>query len=1090
MRWRICAFLLILLIGISGGVWWAWGHFIAPLKFEADHFPVSEGVDFRQAILVKDRFGEDLGRSFVENRELIDTKKVSPFLVKALLFSEDKEFYNHRGISLRGLLRAISVNIRQMAWVQGGSTITQQLAKNLLNRKGKALDRKIMELFLSLRLEREYSKDEILALYLNRVSLGNNYYGVEAASKGYFGHSALTLDASQSAILVALLQAPTQLSPYRNRAGLNVKAERLLYSMKSAGLIDSYLPAADVSILPRFQQVNGVKSYPAAKALNIAGDLEEGCAVQTTIEPTMQDQLEKFALNQTTGFAAGVVDLRSGDILAYVGGRDFLSEQYDRFYDSRRNTGTLWRILNLDSAGFEEFAPAYPKSSIRLLLQDALSLNWRPILASDDPATASEILARLPGLAGYASALRLVPGQSSPILPPMSEANRQLLAMAQANSSNRSYHNLLLASSSIAGTDGWGVVVGGKFGLVTWIGYDKPAPMGTPVEIEEKVARLTKTLADSLGINNQPLQVPQFETHEVDRNTGITHPRVAGTVAVAFTPLEGVMSPFMPELGGEICRKVSDLTVAPAMPPVTLTLPAPRPSIETSDEVQIATSPMSEGSFFFWPRPEGFHNDTEWVAHVGALGIYKDASSAFWTRRFLPVPLPPDYPRQDLPNTVRWPVYGRSYQHQEMYRNIIGIAGPERVPEEEVKAGMPLYTMFKGRSGLELWFDRNQMVTDGSITFFPDLFGCIQDTALQPGAVVPPVRLTIRHAWQEMAINAMGGVDRGAFLLMDASTGAIRASVSKPLDDEFNRTIWGSYPAGSAIKPFVAVAGLKTLGYAPTYQLGSLSLEGTEFDFPDESGESGLYDALVSSHNSYFITLGQDLGGETLMDAYSMAGFGSQPDMELPTPSRSANAMIFRRSKEIAGAELANLSLGQGDFLTSPLQMARAYAWLGTRGRLVRPRILERSPISSVQTLDMDPMLWFELERAMSGVVGAGTGRNAFVPQFRSLKAKTGTAQVGQKGNYSYAAWFAGTVTIDSVLYSFAVAVESQPGVQITGGGAAAPVLRKFLTDVKGSGLEEGVPVAFVDPEEDIPKAEAVRDLDTPLADRVLMQQF
>src|SRR5205085_10617026 len=148
-----------------------------------------------------------------------------PFLTKAFVAIEDRRFYYHFGVDPLGILRAVIANASGSGGTQGGSTLTQQLAKNLFLTQERTISRKFQEAILALWLERKYSKDQILELYLNRVYFGSGAYGVEAAARKYYGKSARNVSLSEAAVLAGLVQAPSRLAPNRNPDAAQTRAE-------------------------------------------------------------------------------------------------------------------------------------------------------------------------------------------------------------------------------------------------------------------------------------------------------------------------------------------------------------------------------------------------------------------------------------------------------------------------------------------------------------------------------------------------------------------------------------------------------------------------------------------------------------------------------------------------------------------------------------------------------------------------------------------------------------------------------------------------------------------------------------------------
>ena len=160
-----------------------------------------------------------------------------PYLPKAFVAIEDKRFYDHNGVDPIGMSRALLRDIAGGGGIEGGSTLTQQLAKNLFLTQERTLSRKIQEAILAFWLERRYSKDQILELYLNRVYFGSGAYGVEAAAQKYFGKSARFVTLSEAAVLAGLMKSPTKLAPNRNLKGANERAAQVITAMAEQGHI-------------------------------------------------------------------------------------------------------------------------------------------------------------------------------------------------------------------------------------------------------------------------------------------------------------------------------------------------------------------------------------------------------------------------------------------------------------------------------------------------------------------------------------------------------------------------------------------------------------------------------------------------------------------------------------------------------------------------------------------------------------------------------------------------------------------------------------------------------------------------------------
>ena len=287
----------------------------------------------------------------------IKISELPPYLPKAFVAIEDRRFYSHWGLDPQGLARALLRNVVGRGGVQGGSTLTQQLAKNLFLTQERTLSRKIQEAILALWLERKYSKDQILELYLNRVYFGSGAYGVEAAARRYYGHGAREITLPEAAVLAGLMKAPSKLAPDRNPQGAQERAEQVLSAMREEGFIT---PAQQKAALAKPAQtrrdggagtINYAADYVMDALADKIGSIEEDIVVTTTLDKRLQglaeqalkDELdkkgEKFGVTQ-----GAVVALdQTGAIRALVGGRDYGESQFDRAASAKRQPGSAFK---------------------------------------------------------------------------------------------------------------------------------------------------------------------------------------------------------------------------------------------------------------------------------------------------------------------------------------------------------------------------------------------------------------------------------------------------------------------------------------------------------------------------------------------------------------------------------------------------------------------------------------------------------------------------------------------------------------------------------------------------------------------------
>ena len=198
-----------------------------------------------------------------EKRTIIPWDQIPESIKKATLASEDADFYNHKGLDLKGILRALLKDVRDLDLSQGGSTITQQLVKKGLLGDEKTLTRKIKEALLAIEVEKRFTKDEILWMYLNQIPYGSNSYGIEAASKTFFGKAASELNINESAILASLIKAPSYYSPYGNHVeDLILRKNILLKRMSDLNLLTAEEYESAINSKVDFRSTLKVSSLP------------------------------------------------------------------------------------------------------------------------------------------------------------------------------------------------------------------------------------------------------------------------------------------------------------------------------------------------------------------------------------------------------------------------------------------------------------------------------------------------------------------------------------------------------------------------------------------------------------------------------------------------------------------------------------------------------------------------------------------------------------------------------------------------------------------------------------------------------------
>ncbi|OFX02062.1 MAG: hypothetical protein A3E78_14450 [Alphaproteobacteria bacterium RIFCSPHIGHO2_12_FULL_63_12] len=292
------------------------------------------------------------GQSFGAPVRLTDLPAYAP---QAVLAVEDRNFYHHVGVNPLAVARAIFVNMKEGEVRQGGSTLTQQLAKNLFLSSDRTYKRKIQEFFLALWLEHRFSKDEILTLYLNRVYFGAGAYGIDAASYRYFGKSAHGLTLAESAVLAGLLKAPSHYAPDKNPVDSGQRARIVIDAMLDAGFItrDQARTALRSPVRIGASQFAGAPyfvDFAIAEARTLAKSIDADLTVRTTFDPALQDALE---MGMTAGAAlshldpsievAAVILDPEGAVRAMAGGKDYRISQFNRAAHARRQPGSAFK---------------------------------------------------------------------------------------------------------------------------------------------------------------------------------------------------------------------------------------------------------------------------------------------------------------------------------------------------------------------------------------------------------------------------------------------------------------------------------------------------------------------------------------------------------------------------------------------------------------------------------------------------------------------------------------------------------------------------------------------------------------------------
>ena len=374
-----------------GTAWTAWKLAAFTYSVAAELDRASQLAELKpraQATIVYDVHGKPAFTFFHEQRIDVPLDRVSPLMVDAILAVEDQRFFSHRGLDAVRIVGAAVKNLRAGRILQGGSTITQQLARNSQLTSRRTLERKIREAALASRLEQRYTKRQILEAYLNAVYFGDGYYGVEAASRGYFRKSAIDLQAHEAALLAALVRAPASdepcVSPKRALARRNLVL-RLMAAQHRISEAESQ--AARVQPIPgRAHKTDGATALLATtdtSGLYFQEELRRqlvaqfgservlrgGLRVYSTYDPKLQrlaEQAVSLRLAQIAKVSRKARDLQgslvamdptTGDVLALVGGRDFRESSFNRATQARRQAGSAFKPIVFAAALERGFAP-------------------------------------------------------------------------------------------------------------------------------------------------------------------------------------------------------------------------------------------------------------------------------------------------------------------------------------------------------------------------------------------------------------------------------------------------------------------------------------------------------------------------------------------------------------------------------------------------------------------------------------------------------------------------------------------------------------------------------------------------------------
>lgn len=317
------------------------------------------------AVTFLDRYGNEIGHRGIIHEDSVPIDELPDHLIKAVLATEDRRFFDHYGIDFLGLARAMTENARAGGVVQGGSTLTQQLAKNLFLSNERTIERKIKEAFLAIWLESNLSKKEILRLYLDRAYMGGGTFGAAAAAQFYFGKAITDVNLAESAMLAGLFKAPARYAPHVNLPAARGRANEVLTNLVQGGLMTegqviaarlnpatvidrAQVKAPDFFLDWAFDEVQRIARPFAQHSLIVRTTIDMGLqnAAEDSVESSLRQYGESFHVKQ----GALVMVENGGPVRAMVGGRDYGESQFNRATRALRQPGSSFKVYTYAAA--------------------------------------------------------------------------------------------------------------------------------------------------------------------------------------------------------------------------------------------------------------------------------------------------------------------------------------------------------------------------------------------------------------------------------------------------------------------------------------------------------------------------------------------------------------------------------------------------------------------------------------------------------------------------------------------------------------------------------------------------------------------
>lgn len=352
--------MLLLLLGIAS----VSGAFFG-MKKNFQHLPQVSSLEYYAPVESTEIFDAEGGllykRHGEENRKVVPLQEIPLHVQRAVIAAEDARFYEHKGIDLKGLARALKVNLDRRGVVQGGSSITQQVVKNLFLTPERTAQRKLAEMWMAIQVEQRYSKAQILELYMNQVYWGHNAYGVQAAAINYFGKSVKNLNLAEGALLAGLLTGPELYSPYHNKQAAKTRQELTLERMVEIGsttYAEAQKAKAEALKYPGIREGSMKVPYFTSYVLAVLKEnygnsqaFKNGLKVHTTLNKEWQSQgetllkqhVQRWQRSKVSEAALVAIENETGFVRAIVGGTGYNKSQFNRAWQAQRQPGSAFK---------------------------------------------------------------------------------------------------------------------------------------------------------------------------------------------------------------------------------------------------------------------------------------------------------------------------------------------------------------------------------------------------------------------------------------------------------------------------------------------------------------------------------------------------------------------------------------------------------------------------------------------------------------------------------------------------------------------------------------------------------------------------